>query len=50
MALPQMHLELMDLLRILVQQNAQMLELLGSVAEDVDAPPRTYLDGTPIHG
>lgn len=50
MALPQMHLELMDLLRILVDQNAQLLGMLGSVAEDADAPPRTYLDGTPIHG
>lgn len=44
------HQELIEVVRELLEQNQQLLAMASAMAGDVDAPPRTYLDGTPVSG
>jgi len=46
--LMQSHRELVTLLTTLIEQNAETLERISTVLDEVDDEPQTYLDGTPV--
>jgi hypothetical protein len=45
--LAQMHLDLLQMVGALIDQNQQILETLTDVVDE-DDEPRTYLDGSPV--